>query len=291
MTLRHAVPALLLVLVPTACGSKVVIDTGGPSGSSGTGGTFMTSTAVTGTGAGGMTSTGTGVFCVSNADCPATGTLCNVAACVGGACAQSLAPEGTACSDSGGQVCDGGGHCVECNTAFDCTASTSTCQLVDCIMGACQAQPATQGTPCTDSGGKVCDGMGDCVACLTPADCPPVQGGCAKSLCEAGNCGGCTAGAAACCLQMCEDNNMAAYVQFVGHELLRCGCAGGMPCSAVCTAECANPQSLTAGSPCGMCLQAEVVKTSNSPCTVNAATDCIASSNCAPFVQCGLACP
>jgi hypothetical protein len=131
------------------------------------------------------------------------------------------------------------------------------------ISGMCGAVVAPQGTAC--GGGGTCDAAGQCVAC--------------------------SLGAAACCLQQCETQDMAAYIQFIGHELLSCGCATPSPCAASCTAECVNPQSLTAGSPCGTCLEAQVVMGTMSPCTFKAGNACLGSSACAPFVQCGLACP
>lgn len=52
-----------------------------------------------------------------------------------------------------------------------------------CIAQKCGADQATAGTPCTDGGGKVCDGAGSCVACNLDADC----GG--TDVCKAHACG------------------------------------------------------------------------------------------------------
>ncbi|MGO9836176.1 MAG: hypothetical protein ACLP1X_18400 [Polyangiaceae bacterium] len=49
--------------------------------------------------------------CTTSANC-GTPSLCLVPSCVSNRCVLSNAPQGTACSDSGGSICDGGGNCV-----------------------------------------------------------------------------------------------------------------------------------------------------------------------------------
>lgn len=50
----------------------------------------------------------------------------------------------------------------------------------------CAAAPA--GDPCSQ-GNRVCDGKGNCVACVAPADCPGTDEACAARSCEANACG------------------------------------------------------------------------------------------------------
>ena len=50
--------------------------------------------------------------CDSASDCPVSPTVCASPACVAHVCGLTYAPLGTACTDGGGQICDGGGFCV-----------------------------------------------------------------------------------------------------------------------------------------------------------------------------------
>jgi len=94
------------------------------------------------------------------------------------------------------------------------------------------------------------------------------------------------------CQQACVDNNPTTYQKFDSYELTECGCAANSPCHASCTAECANPSTLTQSSPCGTCLQAEFNKENGSVCTIHAAiNDCLPDPACAQFVNCLLTCP
>ncbi len=72
-------------------------------------------------------------------------------------------PDGTACTDGGGNVCSGGA-CVECLVDADCTTSPAavipgTCQLPNtCVANACVAGGAAPaGTTCSNGS---CDGSG-----------------------------------------------------------------------------------------------------------------------------------
>jgi hypothetical protein len=274
--------SLFLILAwsaAAACGGKVVLDTPSSSStSSGTGG-LGTSTAVTATSGDGpsgtsvvtsssslSSSSSSGVPCTNPiTDCKPSETVCVEIGCSNGVCVASDAPPGTACVDSGGRVCNGGGQCVQCNGVPDCPAQPTACVAPLCLGNVCSLKNAPAGAACADSGGDVCDGAGHCVACAP--------------------------GTPACCITMCETDNVVAYETFVGYELKDCGCAAGTPCAGLCTAECADPSTLTATSPCGMCLESQTLKAMSSPCTVNAGTTCIGDPKCASFVSCGLACP
>jgi hypothetical protein len=50
--------------------------------------------------------------CNTASDCPAPATLCQVPACVANRCLVNSAPQGTACSDNSGSICNGAGTCV-----------------------------------------------------------------------------------------------------------------------------------------------------------------------------------
>lgn len=110
-------------------------------------------------------------MCGSPMDCPEPSSDCDVATCVAGACGVDHAMAKTPCTNDGGKVCDGAGNCVTCLAHDDCPASTTLCQVPTCSGGACGVKPAQSATPCNDSGGKVCDDNGQCVQCLSSADC------------------------------------------------------------------------------------------------------------------------
>jgi hypothetical protein len=52
-------------------------------------------------------------------------------------------PAGTVCLMSGGVagLCDGSKHCVECNSASDCTADMNPCHIPTCTSGVCSYPP------------------------------------------------------------------------------------------------------------------------------------------------------
>jgi hypothetical protein len=139
--------------------------------------------------ASGMVCDGSGycVGCDVNSDCPATGTACAAASCnvASQVCELVEAPMGTACTDNGGTVCDGAGHCVGCNTGGDCASSGSGCSVAICspTSHTCTDVSAPMGTACMGDGGTVCNGSGMCV-----------QGSCSDGVKGAGetdvDCGG-----------------------------------------------------------------------------------------------------
>ena len=81
-----------------------------------------------------------------------------------------------------GDMASGGG----CSVATDCPTPPTTCLTGACNAGACATTNAAAGTPCTDSGGTLCDGSGVCVAaCASPTDCPPTTTtACVANLCN-----------------------------------------------------------------------------------------------------------
>jgi Cys-rich repeat protein len=76
---------------------------------------------------------------------------------------------GTACSDGGGKVCDGSGHCVECNGSGDCTAP-ATCQGGMCVPPVNQQNGATCTAPNQCQSGFCADGVCCVVACTGTCD-------------------------------------------------------------------------------------------------------------------------
>ncbi len=129
------------------------------------------------------------VACNQASDCTASTTACKTDTCTANTCGASNAASGTACSDSGGQVCDGSGHCVACDAPTDCPAQLTLCKSNTCAANACGTSNATSGTACTDNGGRVCGGTGACVACNQPTDCPAPTTACVTNTCTGSACG------------------------------------------------------------------------------------------------------
>ena len=108
------------------------------------------------------------------------------------------------------------------------------------------------------------------------------------------------------CRGTCVANHAAGYQKFTGYILKECGCpaagpdggtdagvvvdAGGPPCESECTAQCADPTTLTSTSPCGTCLAQEGAKGTASTCTDKAALVDCTDTECAAFVACALPC-
>ena len=78
------------------------------------------------------------VQCNTAADCPASSTVCATPACNSNTCGTSDAALGTACSDSGGSICNGGGSCVvptfnvvRVGNGFSALAATTSPVFID----------------------------------------------------------------------------------------------------------------------------------------------------------------
>lgn len=76
--------------------------------------------------------------------------------------------------------------CVD--PATDCPATETACVVAVCERGACAERnvPLEPRTQCTDNGGGVCDGAGQCIGCIDATDC--ASGNCDGSQCV-GTCG------------------------------------------------------------------------------------------------------
>jgi hypothetical protein len=113
-------------------------------------------------------------------------------------CAQPVQqpkPAGTPCSFNGGSVCDGSGHCAQCNSAADCPTPSDPCLVAVCNPGTygatCNTSPVPDNTSC-GSNHRCCSGacyaLGtsshctSCAGCTPPAHCCPGQG-CTTAAC------------------------------------------------------------------------------------------------------------
>ena len=98
--------------------------------------------------------------------------------CESAVCSKVSAPEGTplmtqSVGDCKKEQCDGNGGVATVNDDMD--PPNKACQITSCANGTPMSAPAAQGTPCTVGNGKSCDGMGNCVECITDADCGQID--------------------------------------------------------------------------------------------------------------------
>jgi hypothetical protein len=109
--------------------------------------------------------------CDDVSDCPGVDSTCSARGCTDGACGTLLANAATACTDGGGQVCDGAGNCVQCVDETQCMQGQS-CS----IDNVCQDGLAENGAGCANP--EICQSMfcvddrccenacsGDCSSC------------------------------------------------------------------------------------------------------------------------------
>lgn len=75
---------------------------------------------------------------------------------------------------------------------FDATKDCpppDVCMVATCTAGVCGQSPQTARTPCSSTGGKLCDGAGACVACLVSGDCTTTAAPtCVSKQCVAASC-------------------------------------------------------------------------------------------------------
>ncbi|MEZ4439589.1 MAG: lamin tail domain-containing protein [Polyangiaceae bacterium] len=86
---------------------------------------------------------------------------------------EDLLVDGSGAAGAGAStsVGGGGGTAMQCTAPGDCPGDDTTCATRACTMGACGFDFAVSGAACTEGGGKLCDGFGNCVECLTESDC------------------------------------------------------------------------------------------------------------------------
>ena len=112
--------------------------------------------------------------------------------------------------------------CATDQTTYDATlccgaaAPGDSCGLLECTQCPGQNDPQPAGTSCTDGGGNICDGAGNCVECLVDADCtnlpaPVVPGTCQEpNTCVANACvaGGASPAGTLCLNGTCDGSGI-----------------------------------------------------------------------------------
>lgn len=129
--------------------------------------------------------------CRTATDCPTPNNHCNSAVCLAGVCGTTSACTGnqicygsacctpdqpaTTCAGKCGSVKNNCGQTVDCGPCCvydeDCASDPGSCVYNVCAGGACTPKPLQAGVVCSQNGGAVCDGSGNCVQCNTASDC------------------------------------------------------------------------------------------------------------------------
>lgn len=129
---------------------------------------------------------GSCVECVAAADCPGQDAACEVRTCIAGNCGIARTPMGTPSStqtagDCNAIICDGSGGTTSAVDNMDLPIDGNACTADACMGGVPMNPLLPLDSPCTQNGGKVCNGNGECVACNTGNQC-------ASKVCSGGKC-------------------------------------------------------------------------------------------------------
>ncbi len=116
------------------------------------------------------------VGCMYDNECTGDIKECSWPTCENGLCVTAFAPidtpmtdDPTDCKD---QFCNGaGGDYVAWDNTEVPADDFNECTIEQCVDGSQNPQMAGVGDPCTYNGGKLCNGNGGCVGCLSNMDC------------------------------------------------------------------------------------------------------------------------
>ena len=167
---------------------------GGGSGSSsgsGSGGAAMSSSSSSSSSSSGGGGAGGG--CAMATDCAGQDTECQTRTCIGGKCGFDYKPLGTPTAmqtamDCKINTCDGSGMAIIIAEDSDLPIDNNPCTNDFCMAGIPSNPNLLPGASC--GGGHVCDGFGNCLECLTAADCPGQDTQCQTRTCDFnGTCG------------------------------------------------------------------------------------------------------
>jgi hypothetical protein len=130
-----------------------------------------------------------------------------------------------------GPVCSNG---VACSSATTCTTPSNPCEVAICEQECCGIANASAGVACTSGNTHgVCNGNGECVACLQASDCTPPT--CFTATCTQGTCVNVPAGSGT----MCTGTNPDDKVCNGTGQCVECTNAGQCPTPPECmTAAC-----------------------------------------------------
>jgi Putative metal-binding motif len=134
------------------------------------------------------------VQCVSPALCPGQDTECQQRTCTGWICGFGFAASGTLVSNqtSGNcqkNQCNGAGGIVSVTDNTDLPNDGNQCTVDTCNNGVPTFNNVAAGTACNQGGGSVCNGVGDCVPCVSASTCPGQDTECQARTCTNWVCG------------------------------------------------------------------------------------------------------
>ncbi len=205
------------------------------------------------------------VGCLAPGDCPGTDDFCKTRTCVDNVCDFDFTAPNTplpAADQITGNcvtaVCDGMGLVQPQLTPSDVLVDGNECTLDQCVGGNPMNPDAPPGAMCS-MGGSVCDGMGDCVGCNSPADCPDPAGACQVASCVANTCGSQNAMDGTVCAAASCSSGTAQLADTC--QSGTCADGGSQPCSpyvcgpSACTTTCASDPGCAGGFTCDVGLQ------------------------------------
>ena len=226
---------------------------------------------------------------------------CIVVTCTAGALSSPPKALGSTCTYGGGQVCDGAGACVACNSTADCAPTGDECLLAVCnsdkTCGTINAAGNTQlSAPLQIKGNcntLYCDGTGNVVSKINDGDLPDDGNPCTVDTCLMGVPAN-TSGPAG------VDCGVAQKCNAVG----KCGCADSTQCVApntcgggnpgtMFTCGCTKTTCLAAGATCGQISDGCFATLSCNTGTKNGAEtdiDCGGGGNCTSACAAGKVC-
>ena len=272
-------------------------------GSSSSGMGAMTSSSSTGSSSSSTTSstsststssTSSGMGC--GASC--TSTECDTATCNGSTCVMTPVGVGTplmmqtpgTCQQA---VCDGkGGTAMQVDNA-NVPTSTNPCTKGICTNGVPSMMNLPPGTSCSTTSSAKCDSNGNCVGCLTAADCPMTGNPCINPVCNTGGVcgttnvtpntqGGCPAGQACSASQTCELANGLACSTTI--PCLSGNCSTDDVC---CATACTGPCNTCVGGTCGLLATgAQGGCPANEACNPNGVCEGVNGQPCTMGSQC-----
>ena len=133
------------------------------------------------------------VQCAVAADCGTGDTDCQKHTCTAHKCGLLNVAAGTVTTnqiagDCRQYQCDGNGAIVSVVVNTDVPNDQNTCTLDTCKAGIPTFSGVAAGTACSQNGGKVCDGNGSCVECVSASACPGTDTECQSRMCSGGAC-------------------------------------------------------------------------------------------------------
>jgi len=220
-------------------------------------------------------------MCSLPTDCPDPGNECITRTCTSGVCGVSPRADGFAVSmqtagDCKKVVCDGAGATKTVEDDTDVQNDGKQCTTDRCTMGVAFHDNVLTGTTCTESGGKVCDGAGACVECVSTTDCTPPQV--------------CNTTSHTCVAPSCTD-------------LVKNGTETDVDCGGTCTTKCALTKDCAIAADCASnhCVGSKCVECeTGTDCTSGVCTgNACAAATCSDMlkngsetdVDCGGTCP